>query len=119
MEPGTLNFDIKRGVTFGGVALTCRDKAGGIVPLAGWKAYAQMRKSPEEPVLLDFLPQIAADDAVGLVTIPPVSHTLTAGLENGVYFWDLILENPSGRRFEPSLSGSATVTTPLTQPGHA
>lgn len=119
MDPGTLNFQIKRGVSFGPARIICRNAAGEIVPLAGWQAYAHMRKSPDDPVLIDFNPQIASDDADGLVTLPVISYAITADLTNGVFFWDLILQTPDGRRLDPSLSGTVTVATPLTQPGTA
>lgn len=119
MDPGTLNLTIKRGVSFGPARIICRNAAGEIVPLAGWQAYAQMRKSPDDPVLIDFSPNIASDDADGLVTLPVISYSLTAALSNGVFFWDLILQTPDGRRLDPSLSGTVTVSTPLTQPGIA
>ena len=116
MEAGTLNLTIRRGVSFGPVAITCLGTDGQPLPLAGWAAFAQMRQSPDDPVLLDFAPVIAADDAAGLVTFPVVDYATTAALQDGVYFWDLILQTAEGRRLDPSISGTVTVSTPLTQP---
>lgn len=116
MDPATLNLIIKRGVTFGPLEITCADTDGNAVALAGWKAYAQGRKSPSEPVIVDFAPVIAADDTVGLVTIPAIAYDATAAIDEDTFFWDLILEDDAGRRLDPILGGTVTVTTPMTQP---
>lgn len=116
MEPATLNLIIKRGVTFGPLEITCADVDGNAIALAGWKAFAQGRKSPDEPVVLDFSPVIAADDSEGLVTIPAISYGETAAIAEDTFFWDLILEDNAGRRLDPILGGTVTVTTPMTQP---
>ena len=116
MKPATLNLTIRRGVSFGPVTITGRDLAGALVPLAGWSAFSQVRLAPGEAVVLDFAPLIAADDAAGIVTLPEVTWAVTATLADGVYFWDLILQTPAGRRLDPCISGTVTVLTPTTLP---
>ncbi len=116
MTPGTLNLVLKRGVTFGPVTITCTDANGAAVALGGWSAFAHVRKDPAAGLLLDFAPVIAGNDTAGIVTLPAVPWAATAALEAGVFFWDLILQDPAGRRLDPILSGTVTVTTPTTQP---
>lgn len=113
---GTLNLTISRGVTFGPVQISCKDANGAPVPLAGWKAYAEARKKPASARVIDFAPVIAADDAAGLVTIPQLGHSSTAALPPGVFNWDLILEDPDGIRYDPTLAGSVTISAPITLP---
>ena len=48
------------------------------VPLAGWSAFAEARKTPDQSVVVDFQPVIEPDDADGLVTLPAMSHTASA-----------------------------------------
>jgi hypothetical protein len=115
---GTLNLTITRGVTYGPILISCKDAQGDPVPLAGWTAFAEMRKkpAPASAVVLDFAPVIAADDAAGLVTIPRLSHADTAALPPGVFGWDLILQDAAGIRYEPTLAGTCTISAINTAP---
>ena len=111
-----LDLAIARGADFGPVLISCQDAEGAAVPLAGWSAYAQARRSPAAAVVLDFAPVIAADDAAGLITLPALGHAATALLPAGIYAWDIILQDPAGIRYAPFLSGALAITTPTTQP---
>ena len=113
---GTLNLAITQGCDYGPVLITCKDGAGAVVPLAGWKSYAHVRKRSGLPLVLDLAPVIAADDAAGLVTVPALDWEVTAGLAVGKYIWDLILEDPAGIRYEPPLAGEFSVAEIATQP---
>jgi hypothetical protein len=86
------------------------------VPLAGWAAYAHVRRKPDGPLVLDLAPVIAADDAAGLVEIPHLPWATTTALAYGSYVWDLILETPAGVRIGPLLAGSFNVVPINTQP---
>lgn len=116
MNPGTLNLVITKGADYGPVRMTCFGESGSAFPLAGYTAYAQVRRHPGAAVIMDLEPVIAADDTDGLVTIPQLSHTATAALATGSFCWDLILETPGGYRLPPILAGSCTVAWPITQP---
>lgn len=111
-----LTFNIRRGVTFGPVSITCRDAAGVAVPLAGWSAFAEARQTPQGPVILNLAPVIQALDAVGLITIPAISYAATKALVDGVCAFDLILHTPTGTRIESGIQGTIHISTPLTQP---
>lgn len=117
----TLNLSIVRTASFGPVAITCQRLAEDgvtleVVPLAGWSAYAEVRKSPGKAVVLDLSPVITADDAAGLITLPKIDHTALANLPLGTHAWDLILEDPDGVRYPPLVSGKADITRTTTEP---
>ena len=121
----TLNFDggsaassaplLRRGINFGPVEITGTDGEGDPTALAGWKAYAQVRKASDGPLVLDLAPVIAADDADGLITLPEVLPAASRLLEAGSFIWDLILEDPWGRLLEPVLGGKFVISSTVTQ----
>ncbi len=86
------------------------------VPLAGWSAFAEARKTPDQSVVVDFQPVIEPDDADGLVTLPAMSHTAAADLPLGGFPWDLILEQPDGTRLPPVVAGVLTISRTTTNP---
>ena len=115
MSLSTLNLTILKGTTFGPIQITCKDAAGVAVPLAGWSAFAEVRKDEKGSVILDLAPVIEPDDAVGLVTLPEIAWGTTDDLPVMVGQWDLILEDPAGRRLPPFLGGRVTISLPITQ----
>lgn len=115
MSAGTLDLTITSGATWPGAELTCKDADGVVVPLAGWSAFAEVRKSPSGDVILDLAPLIASDDSAGLITIPAIAWTATDDLPHGGYRWDLILQDDHGVRYEPTLEGTVTVRKTTTQ----
>lgn len=112
-----LNLAINRGTTFGGVIAICKDAAGVVVPLAGYKAFAEVRRNTCADVVLDLLPYIAPGDTEGKITIPPLTPTQTAALPAGGYKWDIILQDPGGgRATDPLIEGAFTISQIITQP---
>lgn len=116
-----LDLTISRAVNFGPIAITAQRLAEDgvtleIVPLAGWTAYAEVRKSAATAVVLDLAPVIAADDTIGLITIPEIDFAITAALPIGTHEWDIILQDPSGRRLPPLIAGEVHIDRPITQP---
>ncbi len=116
MARSILNLEILRGTTFGPITITCKDAAGEPVPLAGWSAHAHARRDGETATLIDFAPVIEADDADGLVTIPEIPWESTIELPISIAPWDLILQDPTGRRLPPFLGGRVTIANPSTLP---
>jgi hypothetical protein len=110
-----LNLTIKRGTTFGPVLMTAKDELGAAVPLAGYVAYAEARKDPNSPVIIDFAPVIEADDAEGLITIPAILHTATDDLPSCSLQWDLIMQSPDGTRAR-LVAGRVSINQITTQP---
>ncbi len=114
--PAPLPLSLIRGVNFGPVMIHCKDAGDVAVPLAGWKAFAEVRKDPSSSLVLDLTPVIDADDAEGLITLPEILHAATAVLAEGSFAWDLILEDPTGRRLDPIAAGPFTIESIQTQP---
>lgn len=115
MAAANLDLEISRGTNFGPVTITCK-AAGVIVPLAGYTAYAEVRKSPGSAVILDLTPVIEDDDAIGLITLPEIDHALTDALPSMDAKWDLILEDGAGNRLPPIIGGRVAINQPITQP---
>ena len=115
MAIGNLDLEISRGTSFGPVSITCLT-LGVATPLAGYSAYAEVRKSAGGSVILDLTPTIEADDAIGLITLPEIDHALTDDLPAMDAKWDLILEDPSGKRLPPIIGGRVSINQPITQP---
>ena len=116
MDAEPYNIEITRGSDWGPEYIICKDGRGGVVPLAGWSAYAVARREGTPHVVLDFSPVIAPDDTEGKITFPAISHAATAALPEGVFDWDLILQHPDGYRLPPILGGELSVFTPSSLP---
>lgn len=115
MDPALLNLHIRRGITFGGMQITCKDAAGAPIALAGWSAIGQIRSKTDPGVLIhDLAPVIAADDAAGLITIPKIPWETTATLAEGDYVYDIIPQNPAGDRLDPVLAGNVKISSVVT-----
>lgn len=119
-----VNLSISTRCSFGPVLITCT--SGGVAfPLAGYSAFAEVRhlakqrgdlKSYGDTVILDLAPVIAADDADGLIIIPEIDYTITADLCPAVAEWDIILQDPTGKRLTPIIAGRVTISDTVTQP---
>ncbi len=121
MTPATLELQIVRGLTLGPIVITCfGDAANTIpVPLNGWKAYAQVRRCPGGDLILDLTPQVAqatTGATVGQIIITETDEVTAALNCDGNFFWDLVLETPSGVRMGPYIEGPCPVTSIITQP---
>lgn len=114
MTPGNLNLEIYQGITFGPLILTCKDEAGDPVDLEDFEVFADVRQTPPCEISFSFGPEIT-DAAEGEITIL-ISDEDTNDLPLGAFFWDLVLQNPSGARMGPYLAGSVTVRQPISQP---
>lgn len=116
---GVLNLKINRGTTFGPIVITAKDKATGLpLPLAGYKAYSQIRKDENDPeIYYDLSPIIASDDTAGIIIIPALTPEITAFLAPFTGKWDVILEDPDGIRLtDPIVQGNVSVSLLVTKP---
>jgi len=111
----TLDLSTSKGTTSPVILIHAKDSGGAAVHLAGWSAFAQVRRDPVGDLILDLVPVIDPSDSSGLITIPAIAWSATAALPDGVYQWDLILQNPAGLRYPPILSGSYTIASINTQ----
>jgi hypothetical protein len=110
------NFTINRGTTFGPILITATDNTGAVFPLAGYKAYAHVRKGLGGAITIDFAPVILPDDADGLITIPAIPFSITKDFDSGILPWDMILESPDGTRAtDPILRGVVSISQLITQ----
>lgn len=116
MDKATLNLEIAKGTNFGPVLIYCKDSEGAAVPLAGWSAFAEVRKDERGSVILDLSPSIESNDAAGLVTIPEIPWETTDTMPTIFAQWDLILEDTSGKRLSPLIGGRFSINAPITQP---
>jgi hypothetical protein len=112
----TLELEIQRGTTFGPIELLCTGKTNEAVPLAGWSAVAQSRKTTGGELVLDLLPVIKPDDADGLITLSEVPWENTINLPKGDHPWDLLLVDPTGRRLPRFFKGRLKIHDIITQP---
>jgi hypothetical protein len=116
MTPALLNLQIRRARTYTGLQVKCYGEGRVVVPLAGYTAYAQIRAGREGALIYDLAPTIAADDAAGLITIPPIPWAITDALPPGDYIYELILQDPAGNRYDPILTGNVKISTSITLP---
>lgn len=114
MIPASLNLEVYKGVTFEPVTLTMRDANLNSVDLTNWSVFAEVRRNCSKSLVLDLLP-IVSDAANGQITIS-LTDEVTANLSEGVFYWDIILENDSGERLGPYLAGKFTISCIITQP---
>jgi hypothetical protein len=99
------------------ITITCQDETGAIYPLAGYTAFAHVRKCLCGASILDLAPTIDANDTAGVITIPSVTFAVAKTINSGTYSWDLILQKPDGTRLPPIIiSGNFVVCKTATQP---
>lgn len=105
----SLDLTIYPGLTFGPLEIFFKDAAGAAVPLAGWRAFAEVRAKPGAPLIRDLHPYIHPADPLGkvILSIPPEE---TGTLPPGDFQWDLILEDNNLNRLPPLLGGRVTIT---------
>ncbi len=114
MTPGAYNLTIRPGVAFAITFAFTEDDGTTPIDLTGWTAHAHVRKLPTSALVKDLAP--AVSDGPGGVVAIEFTDEDTAAFTPGNFRWDLILENPSGSRLGPYLSGLCAITLPITQP---
>jgi hypothetical protein len=123
MSPEPLDLDIIRGITHDPIVVVFKNSAGAQVDLSGWAAFAQVRKKPKGPVVLDLAPEIL-DPAFsiydttgpGRVKIADYTDEQTLAMNDAKLFWDIVLENPDGQRLGPFVAGKFDISTIITEP---
>ena len=107
MTPATLNLEIVKGLTFDAITIVCKDETDTIVNITGWKAFAGAKLGTE---YIPFVMKVS-NGTLGEITLEEIPWRSTSTLKEGVYAWDLALEDTNGRRSGPYLAGSLTVST--------
>lgn len=86
--------------------------------LTGWKVWSWVKQAPGGTLILDLEPEIDADPTTGKITMGMTDEE-TFDLTAGDFFWDLILEDPSGARLGPLFAGSFSIIELITEPAEA
>ena len=115
MAAATVDLEIERGTNFGPVVITCENE-GIPVPLAGYSAFAHVRKGPGLALILDLAPVIESNDADGIITLPEIDNALTDDIPPMDAKWDLILEDADGKRLPTIIRGRVSINQPITEP---
>lgn len=114
MNPATYNITVKNGIHFGPLKITCKKRDNTVVNLTGWIAFAHAKIAPNRNIQIDLAPAIL-NPTGGEITID-FNQTVTDGMLPGDYLWDLILQDPNGRRWGPYLAGKFKVMPVITKP---
>lgn len=115
MTPGTHNFTIYRGASFGPKVFTFTDDTL-LVPMAltGLTALAEARENVNGAVKVDLTP-VVTNAAAGAVTME-FTVAQTQAMPAGIFYWDFLFEDGAGERTGPYLKGKLTVSALNTQP---
>lgn len=112
MNPGAYNFTIYKGITFAR-SFVWKDSASVAVPITGWTAYLDARRSPSKAVAFSLTCTIPT--GTDGKTVVAYTAAQTDALTAGDYKYDLVFLNDSGERVGPLVAGTITVEELNTQ----
>lgn len=109
--PGNLPLRIRRGVSFGPILISCQDGEGNPFNLTGYTVSALARPEIGSPNTIDLDPDItdAINGGITLEFTDEETERLLRPFPPGEYVYDVVLQNSSGEKLEPSISGVLTV----------
>ena len=112
MNPGPLDITIWKGIDFSR-ELIWEAPLGTAVPITGWTAYCDVRRSPSKAVAFSLTCTIptGTDGRTVLTLTAAQTDALTAG----DYRYDLVFLNDSSERVGPLIAGTITVVELNTQ----
>tara|TARA_Y100000592_G_C5475157_1_gene321858 strand:- start:46 stop:381 length:336 start_codon:yes stop_codon:yes gene_type:complete len=111
MSAGIHNFTLEQGTTFQKVITVKQD--GSALNLSGYQARSQLRTTHDASTkALDFTVQVT-EATNGKITISATASD-TAGVEEGIYVYDLEIES-SGGVVTRLIEGKVTVTPEVTR----
>lgn len=114
MIPGKYDLTLYLHATFPGVQFQCLDIEDNPVNLTGCAAWAKVRRgSASGEELLDLAPAIT-NAAQGIVTVPEIPHGDLSDLPPGTHAWDLLIEDETGSRRGPYLTGKFVIARTVT-----
>lgn len=108
--PRRVNITIYKGSTFTLPTINAVDSSGDPVDLTGCLVYSEVRRFPEDPNSYDLAPVIDEDSIDG-----EVSDENTDVMDTGRFEWDVLLENPAGKRLL-IVKGNSDIKGIATQP---
>ncbi len=120
------NITINRSITSDPLLIVFSNESGAQVDLTGWNVYAQVRKKAGKAVVLDLNPTILPTgtllgypgevDGPGRVKVGGYTDEQTLAMATASLLWDIVLEDPSGARSGPYVTGNFVVTDIITEP---
>lgn len=109
------NLCIVRSVKFDPFFINCtQEGTEDPIDLTGWKAHAKARLTHIPSRIVDLSPDVV-EPTEGVIAIS-LTGVETMAIPEGLYEWDLIIENQQGERHGPIVSGRMEVVTPATMP---
>ena len=91
----TSNITIYTGTDFAQTFVLEDTQANTLMNLANYSGCAQLKRYESSTKTADFLIQFASDPETGRVSIEMLK-SVTSTLKPGKYFWDLLLNSPTG-----------------------
>jgi len=109
----TTNLVIYTGTDFSQTFVLEDSQSNSVKDLTGYSACAQMKRYESSLKTADFTITFANDRATGKITLS-LSSTETLALKSGKYFYDLLLNSPTGNT-ERVVEGTALVKRSITR----
>lgn len=108
-DPVNIPLEMVRGLTFPGAILQCVDPdTGDPVHLAGKTPFAEVRRGPDDDLILDLEPEVSETDDT-LILIPPRDINETVDVLRGLFNWALTIGTDDSNRFGPFAIGAFLV----------
>ena len=111
MSAGIYNFTLEQGTTFSKVITVKQD--GSALNLSGYSARSQLRATHDASTIALTLTATVSDASNGKITISATAAA-TAGVEEGIYVYDLEMESGGGV-VTRLIEGKVTVTPEVTR----
>jgi hypothetical protein len=109
----TTNLVIYTGTDFSQTFVLEDSQSNSVKDLTGYSACAQMKRYESSLKTADFTITFANDRTTGKITLS-LSSTETLALKSGKYFYDLLLNSPTGNT-ERVVEGTALVKRSITR----
>jgi len=107
------NLTIYTGTDFSQTFVLEDDQSNSVKDLTGYNACAQMKRYESSQKTEDFTISFSSDRTTGRITIS-LNDTETGALKAGKYFYDLLLNSPTGLT-ERVVEGTALVKKSITR----
>jgi hypothetical protein len=109
-DPVNIPLEMVRGLTFPGAILQCVSPDTGLpVHLTGKTPFAEVRRGPDDDLILDLQPEVSDVDDT-LIVIPSIDIDSTVGVLRGLFNWALTIGTDASNRFGPFAIGTFKVS---------
>lgn len=114
IKPASLDLTIYRGTDFSAI-ITFQDTNEAAIDITGYDFIAQVRKAPTFSVVAIDLNPTIYNAAAGEVKME-LTHAQTIQLTaSDQYYWDLLVEDPTGLRTGPYVAGRFMIKEPVSK----